>query len=622
MRHTLKDQLGATLIEVLVAIALTGIVLPVLATALVTAKNGRSTTQQQMQANALLREGQEAVRSIREKGWTNVATAGTYHPVISGSAWALSSGSEAINGFTRQIVISTPQRNAAGAIVASGGTSDPSTRYVVVTVSWNTPYSNSVSTSTYLSHWQTNSLWTQTSQADFNAGTLTNTSTTNTSGGEVQLQDSPPTWQLPSLIGSYNVTGNVAGNDVFQATIGGTPYAFVGYSGGLAIVNVTDPAAPTLTGTYTTTAAVNGVWVDGNYAYLATAITNAQLTVVNVSNPAAPTKADSIQIADLSNVAATSVYVSGGYAYVTKKKATQLLITAYPEFAVINVSNPTNISNSDSLRLGDDVNGVWVNGNYAYLATGVNNQELTVINVTNKTNISAGTTVDLNADATDVTVSGSTLYVTTLNNGSSGELRTFSLANPASPSAQGSYEVGADTGGVTVENGHALLATSGAGKQFIALNVLNPASPSLISTVSLSANSNKIYFDDRYAYIGSADTSKELTIIYTGYRPSGTFESSSFDAGAGKTGGYNRLLYTSSVPSGSTLQLQVASNDNNSTWNYVGPDGTASTYFTANGSIPLQAAGGRYFRYKASFTPTSNGQQTPVLQDVRVNYSP
>lgn len=185
------QERGATLVEVLVAIALTGIMLPTLATALVTSHAGRATSQQQLKATALLNEATEALRVVRDAGWSNVATDGVYHPVISGSTWTLASGAETVGGFTRQITISAAERNGSGSLVQSGGTADPSTKRAAIEVGWSEPYTGSVSDDLYLSRWQGNATWAQTATGDFSAGTTTNTAVTNTAGGEVELAGAP-----------------------------------------------------------------------------------------------------------------------------------------------------------------------------------------------------------------------------------------------------------------------------------------------------------------------------------------------------------------------------------------------------------------------------------------------
>lgn len=622
----LKEQAGATLVEVLVAIALTGIMLPALATALVSSHAGKASSIQQLQATSLMHEAIDATRNVREKGWTNIATDGTYHPVISGSTWALVNGSESISGFTRQVVISSVQRNASNVIVSSGGTTDPSTKHVVVTVSWTTPTVGSVSNDAYFTRWQNNTTWVQTTQGDFTAGTLTNTCAVSTCAAatqpnnSVQLQDSPATWQLPSVIGSYNVTGSVSGLTVFEATIGTTPYAFVGYSGGLAIVNVSNPASPTLVSSYTAQGQVNGIYVVGTTAYLATSSDTAELVTLNVANPATPAMQDTLNLGDAGD--ANTVFVTGGFAYVGKVAAGLL----NQEFFIVNVSNPANITQTGTLaRLNADINSIYVSGNFAYLATSQSNSQLRVVNVTTKNSPSNAATVNLGVTANKVDVSSGTYaYVATQSNGTAGEVRVYNVSTPTAPSAVGSgYEVGGNVIGLDIDPAnpnYLILATAVASKQAIILNISTPASISLVNNMNIGSSLNKVMIAGSYAYFGSTNTSQELTIVYTGYRPSGTFESSTFDATANV--GFNYFTFTNTVPGDSTLKYQIAANNTGSTWSYIGPDGTASSYFTSPGSIPLSVTSNRYFRYKAFFTPTTNGQQTPVISDVTVNYSP
>jgi len=64
----------------------------------------------------------------------------------------------------------------------------------------------------------------------------------------------------------------------------------------------------------------------------------------------------------------------------------------------------------------------------------------------------------------------------------------------------------------------------------------------------------------------------------------------------------------------------LAANNDNSTWNYVGPDGTADTYYTV--PAPTSAIlwdNNQYVRYKA-YLSTSNNKKTPVLSSIQINY--
>ncbi|HSW80199.1 MAG TPA: beta-propeller domain-containing protein [Candidatus Saccharimonadales bacterium] len=611
-----RNQSGASLVEVLVAIGITAIMLPALLTALISANAAKPAAQQQILAEGYLRSLTEQMRSVREGGWSNIATNGTYHPVTASNTWALSSGSSTVGNFTLQVVISDIQRNSSGGIVSSGGTVDPSTKLATATVSWSKPVASSISSQAIFSRWNSGTTWTQTTQTDFNGGTLTNTVTTNTAGGEVQLADGTPNWLSPSLAGSFNITGNVSGLSSYYATISGTPYAFVGFATGMAIINVSNKASPTLTGTYATTSAVNGIFVNGTAAYLALAGTTNQFTIVNVSNPASPATTGSLTVGG--NVAANAVTVSGTSAYIVSNTAGG----TNGDFNIVNITNPAAPTITGKLKIGSNNKGVVVSGNFAYIPTDTNNKQLEAVNISNPAAPTAGNTVNMGANGLGVVLSGTNIYVATANNAATGELRIFSISTPGTMTAVGNYEVGGNVNGLAISGNYVQLATGVAAKQIINVNVTTPATPTLASNFTLSAAGNAVFTNGFYAYVGSADTTKELQIVYAGpqYQASGTFESSSFNAGS--TVGFNYLSFTTSQPTASVVKLQVASNTNNSTWNYVGPDGTASTFFTAAGGIPMTAANGQYFKYKAFYTAGTGNASTAVLSDVTLNYTP
>ena len=99
-----------------------------------------------------------------------------------------------------------------------------------------------------------------------------------------------------------------------------------------------------------------------------------------------------------------------------------------------------------------------------------------------------------------------------------------------------------------------------------------------------------------------------------------TLESSTFDTGTGATN-YTILSWQPLSQSASTtLSFQVAANNDNATWNYIGPDGTSATYFTTPGTDMGSALdNNRYFRYKA-YLSTQDQTKTPVLTSVNANF--
>ncbi|MFL5746749.1 MAG: SprB repeat-containing protein [Niastella sp.] len=78
---------------------------------------------------------------------------------------------------------------------------------------------------------------------------------------------------------------------------------------------------------------------------------------------------------------------------------------------------------------------------------------------------------------------------------------------------------------------------------------------------------------------------------------------------------WTTLTWTATTPASTAIQLQVAaSNSSSGPFNFVGPDGTASTFFTSGASLS-RFNGLRYLKYKA-FLTSGVTTSTPVLNDV------
>src|SRR5262249_36979358 len=89
---------------------------------------------------------------------------------------------------------------------------------------------------------------------------------------------------------------------------------------------------------------------------------------------------------------------------------------------------------------------------------------------------------------------------------------------------------------------------------------------------------------------------------------------------ANSTPHWTTLSFTATTPANTAVKFQVAgSNSAYGPWNYVGPDGTASTFFTTTRASRAQFNGDRYLRCEA-FLSTTNPSVTPSLSSVQVCY--
>ena len=81
------------------------------------------------------------------------------------------------------------------------------------------------------------------------------------------------------------------------------------------------------------------------------------------------------------------------------------------------------------------------------------------------------------------------------------------------------------------------------------------------------------------------------------------------------------MSWNATVPANTTLRFQAAgSNSQFGPFNFVGPDGTAATFFTTSPANVTQFNGNRYLKYKA-FLTTSNGAASPTLNDVTLCFN-
>jgi hypothetical protein len=129
----------------------------------------------------------------------------------------------------------------------------------------------------------------------------------------------------------------------------------------------------------------------------------------------------------------------------------------------------------------------------------------------------------------------------------------------------------------------------------------------------------KYFSDDGNIDINSNPTGVRLLKVSGRYISAGVLESSTFDSGAPANLTTITWQPTSQNPA-TRLKFQIATNNDNATWNYKGPDGTASTYYTVPGSnIAAVHNGDRYIRYRA-YLSTTDDKYTPILTGLAINY--
>lgn len=646
-----RMQRGTLLVEVLVASMVLGTMILATATALGVALDGIQSSRLQSSAGFLLQEEIEPLLTIRDRGWIDdgswisISRNGTYYVAPSGNSWALvaTTSGETVGQFSRNVVISDVYRDGNGQI-ASSGTIDQSTKMAVATVSWQTFLPHSISATTYITRYKDSLSWIQTTQADFNLGTRIGTAVTNTSGGEVVLgAGGQGNWCEPNLsITALDLPKSSAAKAV--TAVEGEAFAGTGQdSSGESLVDInitnTNPPVASIIETFDGYK-TNDVFGEPNYAYIATDTNASEVIIIDIASMPF-TQVGSFNAEGPED--GESIFVLGNTGYLVQDDRLW-------NFDLTSKTGARPALDPNGVALAGDGRAVYVVGNYAYVAVEDASPELQIVDVSNPANMVIVGAINLGTglQGRDVFVNGSgtRAYVVTNASSSLREFYTVDVSNKSNPSVIGSY----DTNGMApnavevVPGGRAIIVGSGA-EEYQVVNTNNESSPTRcgglqIDTAVFDSASVLESDNDAFAYIVTGDSNSEFKIIEGGpggqYAASGTFESSTFNPGYQTA--FHRFTATFNKPVGTDIQFQVSGADvggdgtcATATFTFVGPDGTAGSYFTTTTSpltatIPLSPGPGymssaRCFRYRAYLT-TSDALQTSTLYDFTVYYSP
>ena len=131
---------GFSLVEVLLAVSIFGLVVTVLTGGLIYGQQSTAMAGMRARAAILADEGLEAIRNIRDASFSNL-TDGTYGLTTTGNQWNLSGVSDVTDIFTRAITISAVDANR---------------KLVTSAVTWqqNLQRAGQIQLVTYLTNWQ------------------------------------------------------------------------------------------------------------------------------------------------------------------------------------------------------------------------------------------------------------------------------------------------------------------------------------------------------------------------------------------------------------------------------------------------------------------------------------
>lgn len=153
---------GFIFLEIVIAVAIISVALVTFLGMAALALNTSTSVKQIAKIDAYTKEEMEAVRSFRDgttwatDGLGTVTTGSDYYFVLSGSpsAWALQSGTETVDSFTRKVVFDRVSRDTSTSNIETSYNAahdDPNTRKATVTITWG---SRTYTTIAYFTNWK------------------------------------------------------------------------------------------------------------------------------------------------------------------------------------------------------------------------------------------------------------------------------------------------------------------------------------------------------------------------------------------------------------------------------------------------------------------------------------
>jgi len=279
-------------------------------------------------------------------------------------------------------------------------------------------------------------------------------------------------------------------------------YAYVACNNsGLQIFDISNPAEPSWIGEYDLGYAED-VFISGNYAYVAGRYLG--LRIVDISDPTEPTWVGEYETSS----PAFGVFVSGDFAYVA---CGDEVFGGWGGLQIIDISIPFQPVFVGEYGGGNELEwsvafGVFISGEYAYLAWNDFFQEqeeviyigrLIILEVSDpeQPNL-VGWSVTRDG-AIDVFVSNEYAYVA---DGRDGGLGIIDISDPTNPERVGEYLTPGDALGVHVSGDHAYLADGrNGGLQIIEIG--DPAQPMLVDSYDTPGVARSVFVSGEYVFV-------------------------------------------------------------------------------------------------------------------------
>lgn len=621
-----KHKKAQNIIEIMLAIAIVVITASGLSIALTNETLMSHKLIDEAQALNFAQEGVEATRSIWNRN-PLLVTEGTWGLSIENDGWELSGTSDTpAPGVTRTVTIFPVYRDNNRNIVENPeeGTLDRNTVIIECNVTWEDGLfgAQTKTLKGYLGNWQGKD-WITTTLPELQTGTFTDTK------AKLTLQEPPDQnahIELAMTIRDSGFFSDVEIGHHAKDVVVRDGYAYVATltsSAGLVVVDVRDVENPRVVTSLNIGGKTNGIALHENYAYLALAKDDEQLAIVDISNPESPVL---IRKQGWAMRYARNIDIHYPYVY---------LATDDEDFALmaINVSDPQNPVLEKKLTLhdaDDGATGIAYYEGHIYVGTDEKDEQGNLkFYILDATSLGVIRTMSLKQTVNDIVFDPATNDAFLAINHYKPAFAIVNMTDPNNPIIRSELRLNVKATNVTFDPPNIVYVTTHDTNDTLnVIDVTDRERPIVSSIIDVEERGRGLTVVPPYVYI-AIDTSNEGLVIIGasehGFAPIGTYTSSVFDTTSANTI-IKRIEINGVVPEGTNLKIQMRTSQSaaqiqNAT--FVGPDGTASTFYSIGTAIPKiapDATGTQYIQWQA--TLESSATQTPRIHDVHITYFP
>jgi hypothetical protein len=505
-KRSTHPQQGSLLLEIVLVTFLFGVLGTGLVATVISSSHLSKQGTEYVAATGYVKEGIEAVRSIRDREWSEVSN-GTHGLTTASSYYAFAGSSNTLDTvYTRTITVEDVYRTGSlTGDIAPSGVLDSNTKQVTVNIVWSTldGHIQNIDSVFYVANWS-NVSWTQTTTADFTFGSQNSSSITTASNGEVQLAAHDTDWDGTEVAYTIDLAGSGDRETVYVDETNDILYTLANSSAGddFEAYDISDVSSntPTKLGGYDIQNATDFVVADG-FAYISTTENSVEIDIVDVATMA---RVATIDLTGTSN--ANAVTITGTTLIIGRDSSGD------DELWFYDVSTPSSPTLLRSTNVSTSFNDLEASTTHVFGTSSNNAQEVYAFQIFDGLQVG---TLDMTGDdnAEDLHLEGNNLYVVR-DDGSSYDFALVNISTPSSMSVTSSLELGETPNDIDIDPGEdfAFIATDNNSEEVIVVNLSSFTEEVSIDTTG-SDNAEAVEVYGGYVYVGSTANSSDLMIV-------------------------------------------------------------------------------------------------------------